>query len=100
MDIELIMWIIGLPKAGEDLTTLFNKVGEKAQSESMRDKFHNFRGKRGLDVVNIDDDGVRFAMQVLAWKLLRKCCKDEVFAAVISVVKNVRRGSKLIAPHS
>jgi hypothetical protein len=32
--------------------------GEKALSETMKDKFHTFRGKRGLDVTNISDDVV------------------------------------------
>jgi hypothetical protein len=36
----------------------------------MKDKFDTFRGKRGLDVRNINDKNVRFAMQVLACKLL------------------------------
>jgi hypothetical protein len=59
IDTKLIVWITGLPKVGEDLTTLFNnKSREKAQSESMKEKFHTFRGKRGLDVVNINDEGV------------------------------------------
>jgi hypothetical protein len=39
--------------------TLFtNKAGEKALSKTMKDKFHTFRGKRGLDVANISDDVV------------------------------------------
>jgi hypothetical protein len=49
----------GYQKQGEDPTTLFNnKAGEKAQSEDMKDKFHTFRGKMGLDVMNINDEGV------------------------------------------
>jgi hypothetical protein len=35
----------------------------------MKEKFHTFRGKRGLDVMNINDSGVWFATQVLACKL-------------------------------
>jgi hypothetical protein len=75
IDTQLVVaWITGFPKAGEDPTTLFtNKVGEKALSENMKDKFNTFRGKRGLDITNISDDVVRFATQVLACKLLRKC---------------------------
>lgn len=62
MSIEtaLIARIIGLPK-GEDPTTLLNKAGERALSEAMKEKFHTFRGKRGLDVANINDEGVWFA---------------------------------------
>jgi hypothetical protein len=60
-DTQLIVWIIGFPKVGEDSTTLFtNKAGEKELVESMKDKFNTFRGKRGLDVVNKSDDVVSF----------------------------------------
>jgi len=44
----------------------------------MKEKFHNFRGKMGLDVKKIHDDNVRFTMHLLACKLLHKCRKDEV----------------------
>jgi hypothetical protein len=65
IDTALIACITGLPKAGEDPTILFNKEGERALSESMKEKFQTFRGKRGLDVKNINDNNVRFATQVL-----------------------------------
>ena len=58
IDTELIVWVIGLPKVGEDPTTLFSKVGEKSLSKAMKEEFHTFRGKRGLDVTNINDDDV------------------------------------------
>jgi hypothetical protein len=40
------------PIVGEDLTIMFNKAGERALSETMKEKFHTFRGKRVLDVKN------------------------------------------------
>jgi hypothetical protein len=43
------------------LAALLGKVGEKSQSETMKEKFHTFRGKRGLDVANINDSSVWFA---------------------------------------
>jgi hypothetical protein len=59
IDTQLIAWITGFPKEREDPTTLFtNKAGEKPLSENMKDKFHTFRGKRGLDVANISNDVV------------------------------------------
>jgi hypothetical protein len=70
---QLIAWITGLQIKGEDLKTIFaNKSREKSLSESMKDKFNTFRGKQGLDVASTSYDVVRFAMQVLAYKLLRK----------------------------
>jgi hypothetical protein len=53
----------------------------------MKDKFDTFRGKRGLDVRNINDKNVRFAMQVLACKMLWKCRKDEVPVVVIAATE-------------
>jgi hypothetical protein len=70
IDTPLIVWIIGLPKVGEDPTIFFNKAGEKSLSKSMKEKFHTFRGKRGLVVMKTNGSGVFFAMQVLACKLL------------------------------
>jgi len=70
IDIALIARITGLPKSDEDMTILFNKEGETTLSESMKEKFYTFRGKRGLDVKNIRETNVRFAMQVLDYKLL------------------------------
>jgi hypothetical protein len=63
IDTQLIVWITGFPKVGEDLTTLFtNKAREKSLVESMKYKFHTFIGKRGLDVMSISDDVVHFVM--------------------------------------
>jgi hypothetical protein len=47
IDIELIVWITRLPKSREDLTILFNKIGERSLSEAMKEKFHTFRGGKG-----------------------------------------------------
>jgi len=61
IDTQLITWITVLPKEGEDPKTLFtNKAREKELSETMKDKFHTFRGKRGLYFTNVSDDVVRF----------------------------------------
>jgi hypothetical protein len=72
IDTTLISRITRLPKVGEDLANLFNKAVEKSQSEAMKEIFHTFRGKWGLDVVNINNECVWFEMQVLAFKLLCK----------------------------
>jgi hypothetical protein len=66
----LFAHIAGLPKYGKDQGLLFNKAVERSLCESMKEKFHTFRGKRGLDVKSINDKNVRFAMQVLSCKLL------------------------------
>jgi hypothetical protein len=35
---------------------LFKKEGECSLSKSMKEKFQRFRGKRGMDVKNINDE--------------------------------------------
>jgi hypothetical protein len=68
-----------LPSSGEDPLPLFtDKAHEKALEERMKEKYGTFRGAHGLDVANINDDIVRFATQVLACKLPRKCHEDQV----------------------
>jgi hypothetical protein len=61
----------------------------------MKEKFQTFRGKRGLDVKNISDPNVWFAMQVLACKLLHKCRKDEVPTAVIAAAEKCVEGVQM-----
>jgi hypothetical protein len=46
-------------------------------------------------VKNINDKNVRFAMQVLACKLLQKCRKDEVPAAVIAAIEKCVEGVQM-----
>jgi hypothetical protein len=84
IDTDLIVHITGLPSQGEDPSLIFSdKKNEKALSESMKEKFHTFRGQHSLDVASICDPTVRFVTQVLACKLLRKCQKDQVPTTVI-----------------
>jgi hypothetical protein len=95
IDTALIACIIGLPKSNKDLTTFFNKRGERSLSELMKEKFQTFRGKMGLDVKNINDNNVRFLMQVLAYKLLHKYRKDELPTTVIAVAKKCVEGVQM-----
>jgi hypothetical protein len=77
IDTQLIAQIIGLSSVGEEPLPFFmDKTQEKALAKRMKDKYDTHRGVRGLDVVNINDDIVRFATQVMDFKLLRKCRRD------------------------
>jgi hypothetical protein len=60
IETALIAHITELPKSSEDLTILFNKSREIALSNSMKENFQTFKGKRGLDVKNINDTNVWF----------------------------------------
>jgi hypothetical protein len=48
-----------------------------------------------LGVASISDDVVGFVTRVLAYKLLRKCWKDEVLAAVITTVEKSVEGVQM-----
>jgi hypothetical protein len=93
IDTQLIVWITGFPSVGEDPLPLFtDKTQEKSLAERMKEKYGTFRGAHGLDVASINDDTVRFATQVLACKLLRKCHKDQVPAGVIAATEKCTAG--------
>jgi hypothetical protein len=82
--------------AGEDPLPLFtDKSNEKYLLERMKEKFDMYRGACGLDVASINDECIRFAMQVLACKLLRKCCKDQVSTGVIATMEKCVEGVQM-----
>jgi hypothetical protein len=96
IDDQLISRITGFPTIGEDPTTLFtNKAREKALVESMKDKFHTFRRKRGLDVANINDGNVQFETQVFSCELLRKFLKEKVSVTVIVTAEKCVEGVQM-----
>jgi hypothetical protein len=77
----------------EDLSLLFiDKSKEKALSKKMKEKFGTFRGAWKLNVTNISDDYVKFSMQLLASKLLRKFCRHQVPARAISTIEKCVKG--------
>jgi hypothetical protein len=80
-----------LPTQGEDPFPLFtDKANEKELSERIKEKYGTYRGACGIDVASITDDTIRFATQVLACKLLRKCHKDQVpMGAIVATEKCV-----------
>jgi hypothetical protein len=96
IETQLIMWIIGLPLAWEDPLPLFtNKYKEKSLAEKMKDKYDTHRGARGLDISSIKDDIFRFAMYVMACKLLRKCHKDQVPKSAIETTEKCIAGVQM-----
>jgi hypothetical protein len=63
--------------AREDPLPLFmDKNQEKALAERMKDKYGMHKEACILNIARINSDSVKFAMQVIACKLLRKFCGD------------------------
>jgi hypothetical protein len=61
----------------------------------MKDKYGTYRATRRLDVASINDYFLIFAMQVLAFKLLRKCRKDQIPEGVIAAVEKCAAGVQM-----
>jgi hypothetical protein len=61
----------------------------------MEENFHTFHGQRDLYIESISESTVRFSMKSLAYKLLRKCQKDQVPAVVIKTVERCIEGIQM-----
>lgn len=86
--IELIARITGLPSAGEDPARLFPGKGkDKELADKMMNKYGTERGACGLKVALINNDSIKCATQVLAYKLLRKYRPYEVSGGVIAAAE-------------
>ena len=84
--IELITQITGLTTGGMDLTLILDdKSKEKTLAKEMKKKYGTDRGTRGIIIKWINNAVTQLSIKILACKLLRKCCKDEVLAGVIVI---------------
>jgi hypothetical protein len=92
--VELITQIIGLPTGGMDPALILDdKSKEKALEEHMKKKYNTDRGTRGIIIKRINYVVTQLGAKILACKLLRKCCKDEVPAGVIVVTAKCAKGT-------
>jgi len=86
--VHLIHHISQLPCKGKDpMTTSEGKGGNLALAEAMKTKYKLEKKKRGYAISNIKDKGVHVATQILANKIMRKCCADEVTVPVFALVE-------------
>jgi hypothetical protein len=96
VDIELFAWITEFPTTEEDPLPLFtDKSNEKALSERMKEKFNTHKVVCGLDIESINEDCVRFVKQVMSYKLLRKCQRDQVSTCAIEMVEKCIEGVQM-----
>jgi hypothetical protein len=72
---------------------LDDKSKEKALVEEMKKKYGIDRGMRGIIIKRINDVMKQLGANILAWKLLIKCRKDEVLAGVITVADQCTEGT-------
>ena len=90
---ELIQRIIGLPIAGPNPTTEFPSKHEDTNlAQAMKERFGLTKGKRGYHTSAIQEQHIRFGVEILACKVIWKCRTTEVPAPVIRIAINYAEG--------
>lgn len=64
---------------------IVRKSSDLALTEAMKKKYKLEKKKRGYAISSIKNKGVRVTTQLLAGKVMRKCCGDEVQALVVAL---------------
>ena len=80
---DLIHRISRLPCKWKDPVAIAGKSRGLAFAEAMKKKFKMEKKKRGYAISTINNNAVRVATQVVAGKVMRKCCVDEVPMMVV-----------------
>ena len=81
---ELIQRITSLPRAGPNSATEFPSKHEDTKlAQTMKECFGLTKGKRGYHTSTIKENHIRFAADLLACKVMRKCRPIEVPSPVI-----------------
>ena len=93
LNVHLIHRIMRLSKRGSDLAKHFvGKELDRQTTECMKRLYNIQKGGREFDAVIIEDDIVRFIVQLLAKRLLRTCRPTEVPATVVDLAHCVKEG--------
>jgi hypothetical protein len=99
--VDLIAQITRLPIQGMDpALVLGDKSKEKVLVEEMKKKYGTARGTRGIIIKWINNAATQLGVKILACKLLRKRCREEVPTGVITVAALCAKGTSMIwAPY-
>jgi len=73
---DLIHYISWLPCKGKDPVTISGKGIDLALAETMKEKYKLEKKNRGYAISSIKDKRVHITTQLLANKIMRKCCTD------------------------
>ena len=93
LNVHLIHRITGLSKRGSDPAKhFFGKELDRQTVERMKCLYNLQKGGRAFDSMIIEDDTVRFTVQLLAGCLLRTCRPTEVPATVVDLAHCVKEG--------
>jgi len=89
----LIHRIILLPYQGVDpMDDFVGKSQEKRLEDQMKRDFGLVKKSRNYAISSISDGAVQFGTQILAGKIMRKCCSNEVLALVVYLVVQCTKG--------
>jgi len=89
----LLHRITSLLYIGKNATMIFgSKGGEQALAESMKEKFKLVKKLHGYAISSICDPTMMVAMQILAGKVMWKCCIDEVLTPVVMLAQQCVEG--------
>jgi len=92
----LIHHITHLPYTSKNPSVIFcGKGRELALVESMKEKFKMMKKWRGYAISSICNPTMKVATQILSWKVMRKCCVDEVPASIIALAQQCTEGVQL-----
>ena len=86
--VDLIHRVSRLPYKGKHPATITEGKGsDLALTEAMKTKYKLEKKKSGYAIFSIKDKVVCVATQILASKVMRKCCINEVRASVVSLAE-------------
>lgn len=74
VDLDILHKVSGLPRIGEDAAEVVLAID--ARAEEIYKEYGTRPETRGVVTSEINDPFIRFATQLLACKLIRKCRKD------------------------
>jgi len=91
----LIHRIKKLPYKGANLAKEFvQKIGEEELADKMKAEYGLVKNSCGYSIRSIQYQVVQLNAQILARKIMRKCCADKVPALVVSLVAQCVKGVK------
>ena len=68
------------------------KDGEQALAKAMKEKFKLVKKPHGYAIYNIYDPVLKVVTQILAWKVMRKCCVNEVSVPIVALAIQCAKG--------
>ena len=74
------------------MTEFPSKHEDTKLAQAMKERFGLIKGKRGYHTSAIKEQHIRFAVELLACKVIRKCRPTEVPAPVIRIAINYAKG--------